>query len=107
MKRPALILNGVYAALGLAATLSLLRLGLRLLAADELSPVGRGLVTIGGWAVLPFSWLFKTGPVAGLPGSSFEPAALIAAGFYLGLAILIAVTIAFYKIKLAQRTSNP
>lgn len=86
-------LTVLYAALGLAGTLASLRLVLRLLAADELSSVGQWLVNLGGVVVAPVRLWFKAGVVGQLPGSTFEPAALIAGLSYFGLAGLLALAL--------------
>jgi len=81
----------LYGGLGLASVLAGLRLVLRLLAADELSSIGQVLINLGGVAVAPFRFWLKAGIVGQLPGSTFEPAALVACLGYAGLAGLVAV----------------
>lgn len=83
----------VYGGLGLAAVLAGLRLILRLLAADELGSAGWMLVNLGGVVVAPFRFWFNVGMVGQLPGSTFEPAALLAGLGYLGLAGLVALIV--------------
>ena len=81
----------LYGGLGLAAVLAGLRLILRLLAADELSSIGRVVINLGGVVVAPFRFWFKAGMVGQLPGSTFEPVALLACLGYIGLAGLVAL----------------
>jgi hypothetical protein len=83
----------VYASLGLACTLVELRVVLRLLAADELSPVGRTLVDLGGLVASPWQLWLKMSVVGQLPGSTYEPATLLAGLGYLGLAGLVALVV--------------
>jgi hypothetical protein len=83
----------LYGGLGLAGVLAGLRLVLRLLAADELSSIGRVLINLGGVVVAPFRFWFKAGTVGQLPGSTFEPATLLAGLGYLGLAGLVALVV--------------
>lgn len=82
--RPSLLTVG-QVGLSLAAGLAFLRLILRLLVADELSPVGRWLVAIGGVVVAPVRAIVRAAPVGQLPGATFEPATLAAGLIYLGL----------------------
>ncbi len=96
----------VYAGLGLAATLALVRFGLRLLAADELSPVGKWLTTGGGWVVIPFKIFFKNQNTLALPGSAFEPQALVAALVYGGLVLAVALVVAVYKVWKTRQPSE-
>ena len=83
----------LYGGLGLAGVLAVLRLILRLLAADELGSAGWILINLGGVVVAPFRFWFKAGMVGQLPGSTFEPAALVACLGYLGLAGLVALVV--------------
>ncbi|HEX2910670.1 MAG TPA: hypothetical protein VH186_07665 [Chloroflexia bacterium] len=80
----------IYALLGLVSIFCLLRLILRLVAADELSPVGRWLVNADSVFTAPFNALFKFGVIGQPPGSTFEPATLVACLSYLLLAFAIA-----------------
>ncbi len=94
--QPLAILEG---GLGMAGSLALLRLVLRLLAADELSPLGRVLTDLGGLVVAPFKAIFRLESVGQLPGSTFEPVALVAGVSYIGLAGLIAFGLAWRNSK--------
>ncbi len=82
-------LSIAYVWLGIASSLSFLRLTLRLLAADELSPVGRLLVELGGFTAAPFGAIIKT-VIGQKPGSIFEAGSLAAGLGYLLLAGLLA-----------------
>lgn len=84
-------LSLVYALLGSASVLCLIRFTLRLLAADELSPVGRALVRLGGFLTGPYETLTRLKPVGQLPGSTFEPSALVGSLGYLVIALAIAL----------------
>lgn len=91
------LLTFLYAGLGLASGLALVRLVLRLLAADELSPVGRGLVELGGLVVLPWRLVLPGAMVGQLPGATLEWATLLAAVSYVAVASLIAATLTIIK----------
>ena len=89
----------IYALLSVGGGLAWLRLVLRLLAADELSPLGNLLAQLGGLVSAPFNILSKT-VIGQTPGSTFEVAALLAGAGYLlsaGLLALIAAVVRSYK----------
>lgn len=83
----------VYALLGAASVLCLIRFLLRLMAADELSPVGRKLVQVGSILTGPFEKLWHLEPVGQLPGSTFEPSALVGGLVFLVMALLIGLAV--------------
>jgi hypothetical protein len=87
------LLSLVYALLGAASVLCLIRFTLRLLAADELNPVGRKLVQAGAILTGPFEKLFHLEPVGQLPGSTFEPSALAGGLGFLVIALLISLAV--------------
>jgi hypothetical protein len=96
----------VYALLGVASVMCLIRFALRLLAADELSPVGRALVRLGGFLTGPYEALTRLKPVGQLPGSTFEPAALVGSLGYLVIALAIALVVGSWS-GLAAHLTRP
>jgi len=90
-------LSLVYTLLGVASVLCLIRFALRLLAADELSPVGKALVRLGSFLTGPFETLTRLKPVGQLPGSTFEPAALASSLGYLVIGLAIALVVGSWQ----------
>lgn len=90
-------LSLVYALLGVASVLCLIRFALRLLAADELSPVGKALVRAGSFLIGPFETLTRLKPIGQLPGSTFEPAALAGSLGYLVIGLAIALVVGSWR----------
>ncbi len=95
-----------YALLGAASVLCLIRFVLRLLAADELSPVGRKLTQAGSILTGPFEKLFHLEPVGQLPGSTFEPSALAGALGFLVIALLIGLVVGSRQGLKARKVSR-
>jgi len=96
----------VYGLLGVASVLCLIRFTLRLLAADELSPVGRALVRVGSYLTGPFEALTRLKPVGQLPGSTFEPSALAGSLGYLVIGLAVALVVGSWR-GLAARKISP
>lgn len=96
----------VYGLLGVASVLCLIRFALRLLAADELSPVGKALVRVGGYLTGPFEAITRLKPVGQLPGSTFEPAALAGSLGYLVIGLAIALLIGSWQGLAARKISS-
>ena len=87
----------VYGLLGVASVMCLVRFALRLLAADELSPVGKALVRVGSYLTGPFETLTHFKPVGQLPGSTFEPAALAGSLGYLVIGLVVALVVGSWR----------
>ncbi|MDB5081017.1 MAG: hypothetical protein JWP00_2941 [Chloroflexi bacterium] len=87
----------VFGLLGAASVLCLIKFVLRLLAADELNPVARVMVRLGGYLTGPFETLTSLKPVGQLPGSTFEPSALVGSLGYLVLALAIALALGSWR----------
>lgn len=100
------LLSLVYALLGAAGVLCLIRFVLRLLAADELSPVGRKLTQVGSILTGPFEKLFHLAPVGQLPGSTFEPSALAGGLAFLVIALLIGLIAGSWQGLKARKVSR-
>lgn len=96
----------VYALLGAASVLCLIRFMLRLFAADELSPVGRKLVQAGSILTGPFENLLHLAPVGQLPGSTFEPSALAGGLGFLVIALVIGLTVRSWQGLKARKASQ-
>ena len=106
LDRTGFVINFIYGVLGLAGSLALVRLVLRLLAADELSPIGNGLAQLGGLVVAPFKLLVKNPTTAALPGSAFEPAALVAVLVYWGLIGIVVLAVSLLKLRQNSATDS-
>jgi hypothetical protein len=97
VRRYLTLLSLVYALLGAASVLCLIRFVLRLLAADELSPVGRKLVQFGSILTGPFEKVFHLEPVGQLPGSTFETSALAGSLGFLVIALVIGLAVGSWQ----------
>lgn len=91
VRRYLTLLSLMYAVLGAGGVLCVIRFVLRLCAADELSPVGRTLVEVGGILTGPFERVFHLEAIGQLPGSTFETSALAGSMGFLLIALILAL----------------